>query len=308
MIAPFSQQVHWRAGFPPRSLYDMRYFFRPLFLFLACLTFAGCASAQTAIERRFIPDAGLEFPAFAQSDDRSSTRVENTAWNEFLMRYVAPNADGVNRVRYGDVTPDDRILLGGYIAALEAADPASLSSDEQLSYWINLYNAVTIAVVLDHYPLSSIRKIKSGPFDFDGPWDDKRVTIAGAALSLNDIEHGIIRAVFNEPRIHYAINCASIGCPNLRSEAYEGTTLNHTLSEQARTYINHPRGVSIDERGRVTASKIYAWFREDFGENESDVLGHIRQYAMPELIGALDGATKIQRYNYDWSLNGAGPE
>ena len=270
--------------------------------------FAGCASAQTAIERRFIPDADLDFPAFAASNDQSTDRIDNAAWNTFLDRYVAANADGVNRVRYGDVTPDDRRLLDDYITALESADPTALSSDEQLSYWINLYNAVTIAVVLDHFPLTSIRKIKSGPFDFDGPWDDKRVTVAGAALSLNDIEHGIIRAVFAEPRIHYAVNCASIGCPNLRIEAFEGQSLDSALDEQARAYVNHPRGVSVDEKGRVTASKIYAWFSEDFGDNEAAILDHIRQYAAPELADRLTGASDIRRYGYDWSLNGTDTE
>lgn len=281
---------------------------RPLLLTLLCLAFAGCASAQTAIERRFIPDADLEFPAFAASDNQSTLRIDNTNWNAFLGRYVVTNPDGVNRVRYGDVTADDRRLLDDYIVLLESTDPTALASDEQLSYWINLYNAVTIAVVLDHFPLDSIRKIKSGPFDFDGPWDDKRVTLAGEALSLNDIEHGIIRAVFAEPRIHYAVNCASIGCPNLRLEAFDGLSLDDALSAQARAYINHPRGVSVDEKGRVTASKIYAWFSEDFGDNEAAILDHIRRFAGPELADRLDGASDIRRYKYDWALNGADSE
>lgn len=281
---------------------------RPLLLSLLCLAFAGCASAQTAIERRFIPDADLDFPAFAASDDQSTLRIDNANWNAFLERYVLTNPDGVNRVRYGDVTPDDRRLLDDYISLLESTEPTALSSDEQLSYWINLYNAVTIAVVLDHFPLTSIRKIKSGPFDFDGPWDDKRVTVDGESLSLNDIEHGIIRAIFAEPRIHYAVNCASIGCPNLRREAFDGPSIDSALDAQARDYINHPRGVSTDEKGRVTASKIYAWFSEDFGENEAAILDHIRQYAAPELAGKLNGASDIRRYEYDWALNGTSGE
>ncbi len=279
--------------------------FRPFALALFCLAFVGCASAQTAIERRFIPAADLDFPAFAQSSDQSSLTVDNTAWNTFLERYVAAEDDGVARVRYGAVTQEDRKGLDGYVAMLEATDPTLLSSDEQLSYWINLYNAVTIALILDHYPLTSIRKIKSGPFDFDGPWDDKLVTVRGEALSLNDIEHAIIRAVFNEPRIHYAVNCASIGCPDLRPQAYDGASVDRALDEQARAYVNHPRGVSVDQKGRVTASKIYAWFREDFGETEENILNHIRLYADPALGEALEGAEEIRRYEYDWSLNDA---
>ncbi len=277
--------------------------FRPLLMAFVYLAFAGCASAQTAIERRFIPAADLDFPEFAQSDDQSALRPDNTAWTEFLSRYVVAGEDGVARLRYADVTAEDRDLLSGYVEALAGLDPTLLSSDEQLSYWINLYNAVTVALILDHYPIASIRNIKSGPFDFDGPWDDERVTVAGAALSLNDIEHGVIRAVFDEPRIHYAVNCASIGCPNLRREAYDGASLDRALDEQARDYVNHARGVSVDEKGRVTASKIYAWFRGDFGETEEAILDHIRLYANPALIAALDGVEDIRRYDYDWSLN-----
>lgn len=277
--------------------------FRPIVLAAAYLALAGCASAQTAIERRFIPAAELDFPAFAESADLSEARVDNTLWNAFLAKYLADGADGVTRIAYGAVSEADEAGLDDYIAALEATDPAALSSDAQLSYWINLYNAVTIALVLDHYPLSSIRKIKSGPFDFDGPWDDKLVTVTGEELSLNDIEHGIIRAVFDEPRIHYAVNCASIGCPNLRREAFTAATLNAALSEQARLYVNHPRGVYVDDKGRVTASKIYTWFREDFGESEAETLDHIRSFAEPDLLEALAGADDIRRYEYDWSLN-----
>jgi len=280
-------------------------FLRPIILAAAYLAFAGCASAQTAIERRFIPAAELDFPAFAESENQSEKRVDNTLWNAFLAKYLVDGDDGVTRIAYGAVSEEDDARLDDYIAALEATDPATLSSDEQLSYWINLYNAVTVALILDHYPLNSIRKIKSGPFDFDGPWDDKLVTVAGENLSLNDIEHGIIRAVFDEPRIHYAVNCASIGCPNLRREAFTAATLDAALSEQARLYINHPRGVSVDEKGRVTASKIFTWFREDFGETEADVLNHVRAFADPDLLGALSGADDIRRYEYDWALNGA---
>ena len=283
----------------------MRNWLSAFTLSLTCLAFVGCASAQTAIERRFIPDAELDFPQFAYSDDQSAEIIDNRPWDAFLERYLVAGEDGVNRVRYGAVTADDRATLDNYIAALETLDFAAYSSDEQLGAWINLYNAVTVALILDHYPLKSIRAIKSGPFDFDGPWDDKRVSVAGEALSLNDIEHAIIRAIYDDPRIHYAVNCASIGCPNLRPTAYTGGAIDQALDEQARIYVNHPRGVSIDNKGRVTASKIYAWYREDFGETETNILKHVREFAEPALADALNGADEIRRYEYDWTLNDA---
>lgn len=282
--------------------------FRPLALTLISLAFAGCASAQTAIERRFIPDGEILFPQFADAAavtnaGSTDTPVDNSAWNTFLRAYAQRSDDGIVLVDYATVTDEDRIGLERYIAALEATDPASLTSDEQLAFWINLYNAETVALILENYPIKSIRQIKNGLFDFSGPWNDKRITVAGADLSLNDVEHNIIRVLFNEPRIHYAVNCAAIGCPNLRLTAYDGASLDAALDERARDYINHPRGVSVDDRGRVTASKIFAWYREDFGDNEVDVLNHIRVIADPDLREKLDGKRDIRRYEYDWTLN-----
>ncbi len=274
-------------------------------LIVVVIAITGCASAQTAIERRFIPDADLAFPAFAAISETAGHKVDNAPWAAFLEEYVLTGADGVALVDYGAVSEADADALDAYVAMLEGIDPASLSSDDQLAFWINLYNAVTVALILDEYPLKSIRSIKSGPFDFAGPWNDKRVQVAGEALSLNDIEHGVIRAVYREPRIHYAVNCASIGCPDLRAEPYEGETIDAALTEQTRRYINHPRGVSVDERGRITASRIFAWYREDFGATEADVIAHIAQYAEPTLAATLSGKTKIRRYEYDWALNDA---
>ncbi|MEM8772212.1 MAG: DUF547 domain-containing protein [Pseudomonadota bacterium] len=279
-----------------------------LSLALVLMTAAGCAGLQTSLERQFIPTPVLANAAFAQSPSTQTAsaeqvRIDHAAWDTFLGAYLIESSDGVNRVNYAGVNADAKANLDAYIDMLEAVDPAQLSRDEQLAFWINLYNAVTVAVILDAYPVESIRDIKSNPFDFSGPWDDDRVTVAGQALSLNAIEHEIIRPVFKDPRIHYAVNCASIGCPNLRPEAFRAETLDRALNEQARAYVNHPRGVSVSARGKITASKIFTWYREDFGADEAAVLDHVRQYADQELLDALDGKTSIDAYAYDWSLN-----
>lgn len=275
---------------------------KKIFLALAFSLGAACASAQTSIERKFIGDASLDFPAFATVDNASTAEIDNTAWNAFLDRYLSLRPDGVMLVDYGAVTDADKGALKGYVALLEATDPTTLSSDEQLAYWLNFYNALTADVILDNYPLASIRDIKDGPLDFKGPWNDKRVTVNGEALSLDDIEHSIIRPIYAEPRIHYGVNCASIGCPNLQPVAFVGATIDADLTRAAREFINNPRGVSV-ERNRVTASKIFTWFREDFGDNEAEVLDHLRQYADPDLAAKLEGRTRINRYEYDWALN-----
>ena len=183
---------------------------------------------------------------------------------------------------------------------MEAVDPTALNYNEAFAYWANLYNAVTIDVVLDHYPVKSILRIMSGLRP--GPWKRKLVTVNGERLSLDNIEHDILRVHFKDPRVHYAVNCASYGCPNLAEKAFTGGNLEEMLDAGARDYINHPRGVSIVD-GRVTASSIYKWFQEDFGGSKTGVIEHMKLYASPELKAQLDDVFTINKFEYDWSLN-----
>lgn len=269
------------------------------FAALAAVT-APAAAAPLWIERQFIPSAALVDAVFAESKEASIATVDHEPWAAFLESYIVEIMDGVQGVRYGAVSKTDAASLAAYIAQLESVDVTTLAPAEQLAFWINLYNAATIALILNHYPADGIR-------DIDNPWGEPRVTVNGIALSLNDIESGVIRPVFNDPRIHYAVNCASIGCPNLATTPYTGATLDAMLDDAARAYINHPRGVRVED-GDVIASKIYGWYREDFGERKSDVIDHIRQYASPALLQQLEGAKKIDDYEYNWSLNDATAE
>ena len=153
----------------------------------------------------------------ARSD---ATRRSITRLGRFLAQHLRTGEDGIARIGYGAVSDEDRKSLDAYIAAL-AGHPGSrraLNRAEQQAYWINLYNALTVQVILDHYPVESIRDIDISPGLFaDGPWGKKLVTIEGEAVSLDDIEHRILRPIWKDPRIHYAVNCASIGCPNLQA-------------------------------------------------------------------------------------------
>ena len=215
---------------------------------------------------------------------------------------MADSPDGITRLAYGAVTSADRAALDAYVDLLEEATPSLMGRDDALAYWINLYNAVTVQVILDHYPVPSIRRIKYGnPFAL-GPWGRDLVTVEGTDLSLDDIEHEIIRPVFHDPRIHYGVNCASIGCPNLAGEPYEGATIDPQLTEAARLYVNHPRGVTVRE-GRLRVSSIYVWFDEDFGGRPAGVIEHLRQYAEGDLARELEGIDRIAGNDYDWSLN-----
>ncbi len=156
------------------------------------------------------------------------------------------------------------------------------------------------------YPVKSIKDISLGGGLLatlgGGPWKAKVVKIKGVELSLDDIEHGILRPIFKDPRIHYAVNCASIGCPNLRTEAFTGDKLNEQLESAATDYVNSRRGARFDNGGPVVSS-IYDWYQEDFGGTEEGVLAHLRRYAAPPLKQKLAGVTTVEGYEYDWGLN-----
>lgn len=238
---------------------------------------------------------------FAQHDAASDTVVDHSAFATFLDTYLVAGADGVNRVRYGAVSEGDRAGLQAYIAGLEAMTVTALNRDEQFALWANLYNAVTIEVILEAYPVKSIRSIRPGFFAI-GPWGKERVTVQGAALSLDDIEHGIMRTHWDDNRVHYAVNCASIGCPNLRPVPFTGARLEADLDDAARDYINHPRGVTVED-GRLVASKIFDWYAEDFGGTDASRIAHFKRYASPEIMERLEDFDDIARFRYDWALN-----
>jgi hypothetical protein len=174
---------------------------------------------------------------------------------------------------------------------------------EQLVFWINLYNALTVKVILEHYPVESIRNIDISPgFFSNGPWGKKFIKIENVKISLNDIEHRILRPIWKDPRIHYAVNCASIGCPNLQKFAFTAENVENLLTKAAKEYINHPRGVKVDD-GELTVSSIYIWFSSDFGSSDIEILSHLKQYASPGLRIQLEDFNKISSHDYDWTLN-----
>ena len=202
----------------------------------------------------------------------------------------------------GEVTVADRAALESYLDRLQATEVSALSRDEQLAFWVNLYNARTVALILEHYPVTSIRDITFGFLSF-GPWDEPMLLVEGRILSLNDVEHQIVRPVWQDQRVHYVLNCAASGCPNLGLTAYRGATIDAAMDAAARAYVNDPRGVRFGADGRLTVSKIYGWFQEDFGGDHAGVLRELRRYAEPGLMARLEGRERIDDYDYDWSLN-----
>ena len=247
----------------------------------------------------------------AATTTASRAQPVHAPFDALLAKYVVPSPDGINRVAYGKwaAAKADKSALDTYITTLAAQTPSSLSKPESFAYWANLYNALTLQVILNAYPVKSIREIKSenwlDPKAWLGPWRTERVVVEGRRYALDDIEHKVLRPTHKDPRVHYAVNCASIGCPNLMNRAWQSATLEADLESAARAYINHPRAVAVRTDGTLKVSSIYKWFAEDFGTTDMAVIAHIKRYAEKDLAEKLAATTKIAEDHYDWSINDA---
>ncbi|WP_261882529.1 DUF547 domain-containing protein [Vibrio pelagius] len=230
-----------------------------------------------------------------QSNESNSGTISHATWQQFLDDYLV--IDGQNHlVRYQAVSSNDRSQLKQYIGQLATTDPRQLSRAEQYAYWVNLYNAVTVELILDAYPVKSITKL-GGLFSF-GPWGDEVVTINGKALTLNDIEHRILRPIWQDPRTHYAVNCASLGCPNLQTQAFTAENTEALLERAAHEFVNSDKGVLVLQN-KLQLSSIYDWFIADFG-TQAQLIEHLNQYRTQPLSNV-----KNIDYEYDWALNQA---
>ena len=251
------------------------------------------------------PVSGLAIPAEPEKTIQTPkpSRDASDPWEQILSQYVIASDDGVNRFDYAALqsNAEDRETLSHYIDHLSGTQLSSLSADEKFARLANLYNALTIRLIVENYPVKSIRDIRYGLFS-TGPWKKNIIKLDGKEVSLDDIEHGMLRKQFTDPRVHYAVNCASIGCPNLQPKAWAAETLDADLTKAARAYINDPRGVTVTGRG-LTVSSIYDWFESDFGGSKQAVIEHLLAYADPGLAENIRSDPRIRAYDYDWSLN-----
>ena len=237
-------------------------------------------------------------------DPDSVVVVDHSDWDNILKRYVdARHPSGINRFHYGNVLEQDKYALKNYLKKMQKIKVTGLNRTAQKAYWINLYNGLTVHLILVHYPVKSIREIDISPGIFnDGPWDARLLKIEGHDVSLNDIEHRILRPIWRDNRIHYAVNCASLGCPNLQPQAYTADNLEEFLEKGARQFINHPRGVKFIKT-RLQVSSIYNWFQEDFGGSDAGVIEHLEKYLAGESADKLKTIDRRLKYQYDWRLN-----
>jgi len=232
---------------------------------------------------------GLTTTAFAVQG------VDHSLYSGLLKKYVK---DGV--VNYQGFKNEESVL-DKYLKVLEAVDSKTLSRNEQFAFFINAYNAWTIKLILSGYP--GIRSIKDMGSLFKSPWKKKISRIDGKIITLDDIEHNILRPRFKDPRVHFAINCAAKSCPPLRSEPYRVGDLEQQLEEMTRAFINDLKNNRLEDN-TLYVSSIFKWFKEDFNKNIIDFFLKYAKEDLKEQLEANKEKINVKYLDYDWSLNG----
>lgn len=251
-----------------------------------------------------IEEKKVKRPETKVIEDKSETKIEtekpekperiepvigfpnHSSLDQLLKKYVSESG----MVDYKGLKRNEA-KLDEYLAMLESNGPQTTwNRDIELTYWINAYNAYTIKLILNNYPVKSITDIHDGK-----PWDQKWINLDGKSLSLNNIENDIIRPKFNEPRIHFAVNCAAVSCPPLKNGAYSAKNLDAQLESQTKKFINNAKYNTLG-KNEIKVSKIFEWYGKDFGDIASFVLRYADKTVKP--------SAKVSYNEYDWSLNG----
>jgi hypothetical protein len=219
------------------------------------------------------------------------------AWTVLVEKHV----DKQGMVDYKEFIKDTQDLRN-FLNLLSANPPGpKWTKEDQIAYWLNAYNAFTIKLIVDHYPVKSIKDLgpKHQIIFINTPWDKKFFKIGSKTMTLNDIEHRILRQEFKEPRIHFALNCASMSCPKLRREAYEGKQLDEQLTDQAKDFLRDKKRNEVDAK-TPKLSAIFDFYGKDMRKwSGKTLVGFINQYSPVQ----IDEDADIEFLNYDWSLN-----
>lgn len=246
------------------------------------------------------PNAVL-LPYWDNSDEKSTISISHEPLSDFLKKYTQMDERQNRLVRYSEVSDGDKERLFVYISHLSELNPLRYNRNEQFAFWVNLYNALTVRLILENYPIKSITKL-GGFFSF-GPWDQEIVEVNNKELTLNDIEHRILRPIWQDKRIHYVVNCASKGCPNIGASAFSSSDINQQLDEAARIFINSKKGVFLKGDGEVLISSIYDWYQDDFGDRRQ-LIKHLDNYLTIEKRAKLPLTMSTEfSFDYDWLLN-----
>jgi len=233
---------------------------------------------------------------FAVLGVAAQSGVSHRPFDELLQKYV----DEAGMVNYKGLQTE-RPKLKSYLRMLEANEPKDAwSKDQQLAYWINAYNAFTLELILTHYPLTSIRDIGAAikiPF-VNTPWDIKFIKIGDDDKDLNNLEHGIIRKEFDEPRIHFALVCAAVSCPKLQNRAYLPETLDAQLTDAAKDFLSDPGKNEVKSSSNAELSKLFSWYRGDFTKKTS-----LEEFISKYSETNLDKGANLDFKDYNWDLN-----
>ena len=247
--------------------------FKNVFLF-ALILLTACAGLQAQVTL-----------TFSENTTADSFTLNHAGLDSLLQKYVSYEG----RVNYKGLKTDKEALYAYCLLLANHPVQDAWSREEKMAYWINAYNAFTIDLILDNYPVSSILKLDGGK-----TWDVKRITLGGKKYGLNQIENEILRHQFKDPRIHFALNCAAQSCPPLYNKAYTAKNLERALEQRTRQFINDVKYNSLTS-AKASVSKIFEWYAVDFG----DLKSFLNQYAAVKLN---DNAT-IVFGEYDWDLN-----
>jgi len=255
----------------------------------------GVTSHKRVNMNRFLAlTVAVLLPALAPA---SSFDHRNAAFDALLKQHVN---DGW--VDYAALKANPE-RLDSYLAQLAAVSEANFNSwpeKQRLAFLINLYSAATLKLIVDHYPVKSIKDIGGA---FSGPWKQDAVRLFGKVTTLDNLEHGIIRQQYHDPRVHFALVCAAKGCPPLRSEAYTADRLDEQLDDQGRTFLAQSQKNRVDAGARVIyLSPIFKWFAGDFEAKSGSVLKFVEPF-LPEKGHAVTDGFKTKYTEYDWSLN-----
>lgn len=218
-----------------------------------------------------------------------SANGQHQIWHELLQKHVTESGK-VDYVAFGK----DRAQLQKYLTALQNTDVYNLSANARKAYYINSYNAYTIELILQNYPIESIRHIKKGD---NGPWDIPIVIVQGQMYTLNQVEHQILRKEYNDPHIHAGVNCASVSCPPLPNYAFTAENVNQKLKEEFTAFVNDSQRNTITPT-TLKISPIFKWYQEDFTQNQS-----LKKFLSPYYTGAFPFDASITYRDYNWSLN-----
>ena len=250
---------------------------------------------RDAIRARLGPPTVILIEAHTDTGQSTAPPFDHSTFDALLKKHV--DADGW--VDY-DGLHGDSARLDEYLTAIARAPFDTMSRDEKLALLINAYNAATLRLILDFHPVKSIKDIPTAK-----RWDHERWVVGGHTLSLNDIEHKQIRPKFNEPRIHFALVCAAVGCPTLRNEAYDAGRIDAQLDDQMRYAHEHDRWLRFDaDRAVLRLTKLYDWYGSDFTQTGMTVQQYAARYS-PPLKRALDEGrrVKVRWLDYSWVLN-----